>query len=38
VRGGWVAVWRDGLIERNTVYEDLDQARADAERLAVERA
>jgi ketosteroid isomerase-like protein len=37
VRGGWVGVWRDGLIERNTVYEDLDQARADAERLARER-
>jgi ketosteroid isomerase-like protein len=37
VRGGWVGVWRGGLIERNTVYQDLDQARADAERLAEER-
>jgi ketosteroid isomerase-like protein len=37
VRGGHVAVWRDGLIERNTVFLDIDQARAAAERLAQER-
>jgi hypothetical protein len=35
--GGWVAVWRDGLIERNTVYPESDEARAAAERLAEER-
>jgi hypothetical protein len=35
---GGVAIWRDGLIERFTVYAtDIDQARAAAERLAQER-
>jgi hypothetical protein len=38
VRGGHVGVWCDGLIERNTVYLDIDEARAAAERLAEERA
>jgi ketosteroid isomerase-like protein len=33
-----VAIWRDGLIERFTVYAtDIDEARAAAERLAQER-
>jgi ketosteroid isomerase-like protein len=32
-----VAVWRDGLIVRNTTYTDIDEARAAAERLAEER-
>ena len=34
---GWVAVWRDGLIESNKLYRDFDEARAVAERLAEER-
>ena len=37
VRGGHVGIWRDGLLERNTVYQDIDEARAAAERLAEER-
>ena len=37
-RFGVVATWRDGRIARATSYEDVDQARADAERLAEERA
>jgi ketosteroid isomerase-like protein len=32
-----VSISRDGLIERATVYADIDQARAAAERLAQER-
>jgi ketosteroid isomerase-like protein len=32
-----VNVWLDGLIQRSTIYTDIDQARADAERLAEER-
>jgi hypothetical protein len=32
-----VSTWVDGLIERSTHYRDLDEARADAERLAQER-
>jgi hypothetical protein len=32
-----VGVWVDGLIERTTNYTDIDEARADAERLAEER-
>jgi ketosteroid isomerase-like protein len=36
-RDGHVAIWRDGLISRDTVYADLDEARAAAERLAEER-
>jgi hypothetical protein len=32
-----VATWVDGLIQRITSYADIDQARADAERLAQER-
>jgi hypothetical protein len=32
-----VAVWHDGLIERNTVFLDIDEARAAADRLAEER-
>ena len=33
-----VTVWAGGLIERVTLYLDIDQARAAAERLAQERA
>jgi ketosteroid isomerase-like protein len=32
-----VATWIGGLVERVTVYSDIDEARADAERLAQER-
>ena len=32
-----VATWANGLIERQTTYPDIDQARAAAERLADER-
>jgi ketosteroid isomerase-like protein len=32
-----VAVWEEGLIVRITVYSDIDEARATAERLAQER-
>jgi hypothetical protein len=32
-----VWTWREGLVERATPYNDIDQARADAERLARER-
>jgi ketosteroid isomerase-like protein len=36
-RGAAVAVWRDGRIARATSYQDVDEARAAAERLAEER-
>jgi ketosteroid isomerase-like protein len=36
-RGWAVAVWRDGRIARVTSYQDADEARAAAERLAQER-
>src|SRR3954465_6363473 len=36
-REGWVFVWVRGLIARRTTYE-VDEARAEAERLAQERA
>jgi ketosteroid isomerase-like protein len=32
-----VGTWRDGLVERFTLYSDIDEARAVAERLAEER-
>jgi ketosteroid isomerase-like protein len=32
-----VAIWRDGRIARATSYQDVDEARAAAERLAQER-
>jgi len=32
-----VAVWEEGLIVRGTTYDDPDEARAAAERLAEER-
>jgi ketosteroid isomerase-like protein len=32
-----VSIWAAGLIERNTNYGDIDEARAAAERLAEER-
>ncbi len=37
VRLAGVAVWADGVIERQTAYTDVDKARAAAERLAQER-
>ena len=37
-RRGWVWVWVQGMIERFAAYLDIDEARADAERLAEERA
>jgi ketosteroid isomerase-like protein len=36
-RLGVVAIWRDGRIARATIYQDIDEARAAAERLAQER-
>jgi ketosteroid isomerase-like protein len=36
-RVGVVAIWRDGRIARARAYTDIDEARADAERLAQER-
>jgi ketosteroid isomerase-like protein len=36
-RLGAVATWRDGRIARATTYQDVDDARAAAERLAQER-
>ena len=33
-----VAIWREGLVERQTNYTDIDEARAAAERLALRRA
>jgi hypothetical protein len=32
-----VAIWAEGLIERVTMYSDIDEARVAAERLAGER-
>jgi hypothetical protein len=32
-----VSTWTDGLVERLTIYIDIDEARAAAERLAEER-
>jgi ketosteroid isomerase-like protein len=37
-RNAWVAVWDDGRVVRTKMYTDLDDARADAELLAQERA
>jgi ketosteroid isomerase-like protein len=34
---GWVAKWANDLVVRMTVYLDIDEARAAAERLAEER-
>jgi ketosteroid isomerase-like protein len=36
-RAASVGTWVDGLVERSTQYQDIDQARAAAERLAKER-
>ena len=36
-RSGVVSIWRDGRMARATTYQDLDEARAAAERLAQER-
>ena len=37
IRYGSVASWTEAVLERFTSYMDIDQARADAERLAEER-
>jgi hypothetical protein len=37
LRYAGVGTWRDGLLERLTLYTDIDEARAAAERLAKER-
>lgn len=37
-RRGWITLWAQEKIERVTVYLDIDEARAAAERLAQERA
>ena len=36
-RNGWVTTWDGGKIVRTTMYTDLDEGRAAAERLAHER-
>jgi len=36
-REGWVTLWVNGMIARVTIYPDIDEARAAAERLAEER-
>jgi ketosteroid isomerase-like protein len=36
-RRGWVYLWTHGMIERQTAYLDIDDARAAAERLAESR-
>jgi ketosteroid isomerase-like protein len=36
-RHALVAVWEEGLIARVTMYSDIDEARADVERLAEDR-
>ena len=36
-RSASVAIWRSGLVEQQTNYTDIDEARAAAERLARER-
>jgi ketosteroid isomerase-like protein len=36
-RGAWIYQWVDGRIVRVLDYRDIDEARADAERLAQER-
>jgi ketosteroid isomerase-like protein len=38
LREGWVFLWERGLIARRSSHEDIDEARAAAERLAQERA
>ena len=38
MRTGNVVTWTEAVIERETGYLDIDEARADAERLAAERA
>jgi ketosteroid isomerase-like protein len=37
MRGAAVSVWTEGVIARRTLYPDIDEARAAAERLAEER-
>jgi len=37
LRTGIIAAWEEGLIARSTGYDDIDEARAAAERLAQER-
>ncbi len=38
LRHSYCVTWADGFVERVTVRPDIDNARADAERLAQERA
>jgi ketosteroid isomerase-like protein len=38
MRGASVSVWTEGVLARRTLYTDIDEARAAAERLAKERA
>jgi ketosteroid isomerase-like protein len=37
-REAWVFTWVEGLIVDHTIYQDIDEARAAAERLAESRA
>ena len=37
VQAGWVYKWVNGMVARITIYLDMDEARAAAERLAEER-
>jgi hypothetical protein len=36
-RRGWVTLWAEVVISRTTIYLDIDEARAAAERLAEKR-
>ena len=36
-QAGWVYQWVDGMVVRVTTYTDIDEARADAERLVESR-
>jgi hypothetical protein len=37
LRYAGIGIWRDGLVERFTLYTDIDEARVDAERFAQQR-
>jgi hypothetical protein len=36
-REGWVFTWAEGLIVNHTIYHDIDEGRAAAQRLAEAR-
>ncbi len=36
-RERWVGVWEEGLVVKHLIYQDIDEARAAAERLAQKR-